>query len=86
MRLPSGVAKERYRAVDHVGNGTARAFVTIVASSAVPKAPPRFRSMLNSPDAGGQIPAARIPTMAMLDSGDSTIAWPTARTIFGIQS
>ena len=58
--------------------------VAMVASKAMPKAPPRLRIMLNTPDAAPDSCRA-MPAMAMLVSGVSTTACPTARTMFGIQ-
>ena len=56
--------------------------VTTVASTAVPIAPPRLRSMLLMPDAAAASCGAVSPVVTEV-SGVSTMAWPMARTMFG---
>ena len=59
--------------------------VITVASTAVPIAPPRLRSMLLMPEAAAASCGAISPVVTEV-SGVSTMAWPMARTMFGIQS
>ncbi len=59
--------------------------VTMVASTAVPMAPPRLRIMLEMPDAAAASCGATLPRETLL-KGASVSAWPMARTILGIQS
>jgi hypothetical protein len=59
--------------------------VSTVARVAVPTAPPRLRSMLESPEAAPASPGL-MPAVVMALIGVSMRAWPTVRTIFGISS
>jgi hypothetical protein len=59
--------------------------VMMVASTAVPTAPPRLRNMLLMPEAAAASCGA-ISLVITEVRGASTMAWPIARTILGIQS
>ena len=59
--------------------------VMTVASTAVPIAPPRLRSMLLMPDAAAASCGAMSPVVSEV-SGVSTMACPMARTTLGMKS
>ena len=58
----------------------------MVASVAVPTAPPRLRSMLNTPEAAPTCPSERCLPWRCAASGAITRAWPMARTMFGMNN
>ena len=59
--------------------------VTMVASTAVPIAPPRLRIMLVMPEAAAASCGATLPSETAL-SGVSISAWPMARTMLGMKN
>ena len=59
--------------------------ISIVASVAVPTAPPRLRSMFDRPEAAPASLGA-MPAVVIALTGVMMSAWPIARTILGMQN